>query len=335
MLYYYDRTLLMTTIAIDHPLTRCSCRRLQTMITLLPLHVVLIIGFCVVLSPPSPSLHALAFAPSILKSDRIFYVSPLCHHRHQHHHSQSNGDRRSALRRIAITASTASLAQSTTTTFTVSKANAITPQQASTSYDIYAANYNILDGGSIATTLGIDDARKQLLSQAYGNVLEIGAGTGLNLDSYRFAGEGAGDGAVTSLTLVDISEGMLAVVKARAEEIRQSLLLVNGIDSSGNSSMSTTTLVVPSIKFVKADATSELISLFGENSFDTVVDTFSLCVMGNEGARKCLREMTGVLKQGGACVISSSRFLYYSIVPWRCILLLILFVRRYFTTILT
>jgi ubiquinone/menaquinone biosynthesis C-methylase UbiE len=306
------------------------------MITSLPLHVFLIIGFCLVLSPLP--LHALAFASSTLKSDRIFYVSPLCHHRHQHHHSQSNGDRRSALRRIAITASTASLATSTTTKFTVSNADAITPQQASTSYDTYAANYNVLDGGSIATSLGIDDARKQLLSQAYGNVLEIGVGTGLNLDSYRFVGGGASDGdkgavAVTSLTLVDISEGMLAVAKARAEETCQSLLLINGIDSSGNTSMSTTTLVVPSIKFVKADATSELISLFGENSFDTVVDTFSLCVMGNEGARKCLREMTGVLKQGGACVISSSRFLYYSIVPWRCIPLFILFVRRYLTTI--
>ena len=200
-------------------------------------------------------------------------------------------DRRNALRRIAVITSASSLATTVTT------ANAITPQQASASYDKYAANYNTLDGGSIATSLGIDDARKQLLSQASGNVLEIGAGTGLNLDSYRLFDR---DDAITSLTLVDISEGMLSMAKARVEEIqqrRQSLLLGKENDSNA------TVRVLPSIKFAKADATSELILLFGENAFDTVVDTFSLCVMGNEGARKCLREMTGVVKKGGTYTV--------------------------------
>ena len=40
-------------------------------------------------------------------------------------------------------------------------------------------------------------------------------------------------------------------------------------------------------------------NLFGEDAFDTVVDTFSLCVMGNEGARRCPQEMTGVVKARG------------------------------------
>ena len=209
-------------------------------------------------------------------------------------------DRRNALRRIAIiTSSASSLATTTSTTVpTTAVANAITPQQASASYDKYAANYNTLDGGSIATSLGIDDARKQLLSQAYGNVLEIGVGTGLNLDSYYRLDD---DAILTSLTFVDISEGMLSVAKAHAAEIiiqqqRQVSLLGKKEDPNSNS---TAVQVLPSMKFVKADATSELISLFGLNAFDTVVDTFSLCVMGNEGARKCLREMTGVVKKGG------------------------------------
>eukprot|EP01082_Thalassiosira_pseudonana_P015365 g14540.t1 g14540 contig9:2097633-2098684(+) len=152
--------------------------------------------------------------------------------------------------------------------------NAITPEQASQSYDIYAPTYNELDGGKAASALGIDDARSSLLKLARGHVLEIGVGTGLNLDSYSF-----GDGGVTSLTLVDISEGMLSQAKLRIQQLG---LLEKKVD----------------VNFVKADATSELVELFGRSKFDTVVDTFSLCVMGNEGARKCLEEVTGVVKEG-------------------------------------
>ena len=155
---------------------------------------------------------------------------------------------------------------------TAKSVQGLTPSQASQSYDTYAATYDKLDGGSIASTLGIDEARTKLLSMAKGDVLEIGVGTGLNLASYQF-----GEGGVTSLTLVDISEGMLSEAQARIQQMN--------IDKN-----------VP-IKFVKADATSELVTLFGENKFDTVVDTFSLCVMGNEGAKKCLNEMIGVVKE--------------------------------------
>ena len=49
------------------------------------------------------------------------------------------------------------------------------------------------------------------------------------------------------------------------------------------------------------DATSQLTETFGRSSFDTIVDTFSLCVMGNEGARRCLSEMKNIItnKQNG------------------------------------
>lgn len=157
-------------------------------------------------------------------------------------------------------------------------AGALSPDQASQSYDTYAATYDKLDGGSIATSLGIDEARTKLLGMAKGDVLEIGVGTGLNLASYRF-----GEGGVTSLTLVDISEGMLSQAEARSQQM-----------NIGKN--------VP-IQFVKADATSELVNLFGENKFDTVVDTFSLCVMGNEGAKKCIEEMAGVVKASGKILL--------------------------------
>ena len=161
-------------------------------------------------------------------------------------------------------------------------ANAITPEQASKSYDTYASTYNNLDGGSIASSLGIDEARQDLLSKASGNVLEIGVGTGLNLNSYNYNN-------IKSLILVDISNGMIEEAKLRIQ---------NEIDTKDTS-----------IKFVIADATSELTSLFGEETFDTVVDTFSLCVMGNEGAKQCLDQMTSVVKKktGRILLIENTR----------------------------
>eukprot|EP00574_Skeletonema_japonicum_P006806 CAMPEP_0201719462 /NCGR_PEP_ID=MMETSP0593-20130828/4652_1 /ASSEMBLY_ACC=CAM_ASM_000672 /TAXON_ID=267983 /ORGANISM="Skeletonema japonicum, Strain CCMP2506" /LENGTH=310 /DNA_ID=CAMNT_0048209901 /DNA_START=57 /DNA_END=989 /DNA_ORIENTATION=+ len=160
----------------------------------------------------------------------------------------------------------------------IKSASALTPDQASQSYDTYAETYDKLDGGSIATSLGIDEARTKLLGMAKGDVLEIGVGTGLNLASYRF-----GEGGVTSLTLVDISDGMLSQAEARIQQMN--------VDKA-----------IP-IQFVKADATSELIKIFGESKFDSVVDTFSLCVMGNDGAKKCIEEMAGVIKPSGKILL--------------------------------
>ena len=150
----------------------------------------------------------------------------------------------------------------------------------------------------MASSLGIDDARKSLLGDVdvvRGRVLEVGAGTGLNLGSYRGllpssgrdGGGGGGGGGIESLTLVDVSGGMLDEARARWEGMR-------------SVSISSREDVVPVVvEFVRADATSELMSLFGEGVFDVAVDTFGLCVMGDDGSRRCLREMTGVVKKGG------------------------------------
>ena len=211
--------------------------------------------------------YSLAFSPSLEGTE----CTKLCHHKS----SSNNNDRRSF-----VTSSIASTTTILTTHPLLLGANAITPEQASKSYDKYATTYDNLDGGSIASSLGINDARKNLLSGAYGHVLEIGVGTGLNLDSYNFDNNN-----IKSLTCVDISEGMLSQAKIRMEQI------LMGVAAKSDN--------VPAVKFVKADATSELLSLFGEDSFDTVVDTFSLCVMGNEGAKLCLNELAGVVKKSG------------------------------------
>jgi len=161
----------------------------------------------------------------------------------------------------------------------VAPSSAISPQEAAVSYDTYASNYDTLDGGSIADFLGINEARIKIIGMARGKVLEIGAGTGLNLDKYKFAsGPSANDG-VSSLTLLDISDGMLTESKKKA----MSLNIPNWIE----------------LNFITADATSSSITdIFGKGSFDTVVDTFSFCVMGRIGAQRCLQQMRNVVKAG-------------------------------------
>ena len=101
---------------------------------------------------------------------------------------------------------------------------------------------------------------------------EIGVGTGLNLEEYN-------PSQITSLTLVDISENMLQEAKERMKRIKAQKHYTFPI------------------KFLKADATSQLIDLFGHNVFDTVIDTFSLCVMGNDGARQCLNQLSTIVKK--------------------------------------
>jgi len=167
------------------------------------------------------------------------------------------------------------------------QAQALTPIDASKQYDAYASNYDKLDGGDASSTLGIDQARSQLLQKAKGHVLEIGVGTGLNLDKYIGS-------QIASLTLVDISEGML----------RQAQAKVQGLTNLKD---------VPNIQFIKADATSSLVTSFGEDRYDTVVDSFSLCVMGDQGARQCLDQIARVVQpQGRVLLLENTR----SSNPW-------------------
>ncbi|ONF68720.1 class I SAM-dependent methyltransferase [Amycolatopsis keratiniphila] len=118
------------------------------------------------------------------------------------------------------------------------------------------------------------DSRAWACGQATGEVLEVAVGTGLNLPLYP--------GEVT-LTGIDLSDGMLAIARDRAERLGHPVTLR------------------------RADAHD---LPFDADSFDTVVCTLGLCAIPDDG--KALREMARVLRPGGRLIlldhiVSSSR----------------------------
>lgn len=105
-------------------------------------------------------------------------------------------------------------------------------------------------------------ARRELLAPVSGSVLEIGFGTGLNLDYYP--------ATVSSLTTVDVNPGVHRLAEKRLEK---SALPVRFALISGES------LPMPSA------------------SFDAVVSTWTLCSIPD--VESALQEIQRVLKPGG------------------------------------
>lgn len=139
-----------------------------------------------------------------------------------------------------------------------------TAAAAQPSYDEYAESYDTLDDGPLASLLGMDGQRQRLLSRARGDVLEVGVGTGINLKFYDSA-------RVHSLTALDISEKML-------EQARSKRSLLGGTRS---------TFIQGSVEDLP----------FPDDTFDTIIDTFSLCVYSDPG--RAIAEMKRVVKKDG------------------------------------
>jgi ubiquinone/menaquinone biosynthesis C-methylase UbiE len=104
--------------------------------------------------------------------------------------------------------------------------------------------------------------RHDLLAEASGRVLEIGAGTGLNLPHY--------DGNVESLVFTDPEPAMLRRLQKKARE------------------------QAPLAKILRAPAED---LPFEDDTFDTVVATLVLC--GVDDQARSLREIRRVLRPGG------------------------------------
>ncbi|MEV6912566.1 class I SAM-dependent methyltransferase [Amycolatopsis sp. NPDC051071] len=118
------------------------------------------------------------------------------------------------------------------------------------------------------------DSRAWACGQATGDVLEVAVGTGLNLPLYP---------ETVTLTGIDLSDGMLDIARSRAGRLGSTVTLQRG-DAHD----------LP----------------FDVGSFDTVVCTFGLCAIPDDG--KALAEMARVLRPGGQLILldhikSSSR----------------------------
>ena len=118
------------------------------------------------------------------------------------------------------------------------------------------------------------DSREWACGRATGEVLEVAVGTGLNLPHYP---------AEVTLTGLDLSAGMLAIARDRADRLGRPVTLREGSAHD-----------LP----------------FADAAFDTVLCTFGLCAIPDPAA--AVGEMVRVLRPGGRLVLvdhvaSSSR----------------------------
>jgi SAM-dependent methyltransferase len=121
---------------------------------------------------------------------------------------------------------------------------------------------------------GLGDMRRALLAEARGRVVEIGAGTGVNLDLY-----GAG---IEDLTLVEPDPHMGAQLRDRLAE------------RGGAPASSTGGQTNPPARLVAAPAEA---MPFADDAFDTAVATLVLCTVPDPVA--AIDELARVLKPGG------------------------------------
>lgn len=152
---------------------------------------------------------------------------------------------------------------------------AISPERLRSIYDRVATRYDVQHG--LLTAWSDQRARDTLVHRTIGSadrVLDAGAGTG---STALLAAERAGP--TGEVTLLDMSEGMLAVAHRKAEEAG----------------------VAERLRFRTGDLTS---LPFRDGHFDVVLSTFSLCPV--QDPADCVRELYRVTRPGGRLGVAHS-----------------------------
>jgi SAM-dependent methyltransferase len=130
---------------------------------------------------------------------------------------------------------------------------------------------------------GLGAMRAELLAGARGRVIEIGAGTGVNLDLY---------GEIEDLTLVEPDPHMAARLRARVETREGAH---GGGAPAGAAALEDPDGLAHAPKQL-VEAPAEALP-FGDDSFDTAVATLVLCTIPDPVA--AIAELARVLKPGG------------------------------------
>lgn len=130
-------------------------------------------------------------------------------------------------------------------------------------HPLFARFYDRLTAGTERAGLG--EMRRQLLSSATGRVLELGAGTGHNLEHYTEA--------VTELVLAEPDPNMAGILRERLER-------------DGTAAQNPSVIEAPAEELP-----------FDDGSFDTVVATLVLCTV--ENPVRAVAEARRVLVEGG------------------------------------
>ena len=130
-------------------------------------------------------------------------------------------------------------------------------------YDCFARRYAVMEIPQ--ELLGVRKLRSRMLRKAAGDVLEVAAGTGINLPHYP---------AGCRVTAVDISPAMLGIAEERARKL--------GMEAA--------------FRVMDAEALE-----FPDESFDTVVSTLSVCTFPDPVS--ALREMSRVCRRNGRILL--------------------------------
>jgi len=134
--------------------------------------------------------------------------------------------------------------------------------------------------------------RALIYFNARGKVLEVGAGTGRNLEYYSFKN-------VEKVVLTDVSEEMLLQAREKVKAMDGSRSFFSSSSKKGSSSSSISSSGSKFQLFV-ADA-ANMKSFYPDDTFDTIVDTFGLCSFDDPVA--VLKELQRVCKKDGTILL--------------------------------